>query len=134
MESFRDPKTDPRCAEYGCAAGRSCKSTGECANGLSCVRGVCTRVDPFAKIKSDDTDDERDAKNDRHKWEDRREDRDDRKRHRDRREDKDATASPVRYSSVLRGGRTRPRVGCLVRNEWARVTSSAGRRTPAEIV
>jgi hypothetical protein len=46
LEGYRDPKTDPNCAEYGCAAGRSCKNTGECANGLSCKSGVCARVRP----------------------------------------------------------------------------------------
>ena len=58
---LRDPKTDPNCKEYGCAAGRSCTSVSDCANGLSCKDGVCTRVNPFEKHDTDtdtDTDNE----------------------------------------------------------------------------
>ena len=35
------------CREYGCPIGNSCKTSGECANGLSCVRQTCVRNDPF---------------------------------------------------------------------------------------
>jgi hypothetical protein len=43
----KDPETDPGCAEYGCAEGRLCDDSGDCANGLSCSKGKCRRVDPF---------------------------------------------------------------------------------------
>lgn len=47
VEPYRDPATDPNCAEYGCAAGRACKTTSDCASGLSCVNLKCARNDPF---------------------------------------------------------------------------------------
>jgi hypothetical protein len=36
------PKED--CRGYGCPVGFACDRTGECANGLSCIKGKCTRV------------------------------------------------------------------------------------------
>jgi hypothetical protein len=43
----------PQCSEYGCAEGRNCKETGDCANGLSCVRGKCARQNPFSEKNMD---------------------------------------------------------------------------------
>ena len=39
---YGDPATDPNCKAYGCARGRACQRTGDCANGLSCLDGRCT--------------------------------------------------------------------------------------------
>jgi hypothetical protein len=49
-ESFYgDPATDPDCARYGCAEGRACERTGDCANGLSCINSKCQRYNPFTR-------------------------------------------------------------------------------------
>jgi len=42
------------CTKYGCPAGLACKTSGDCANGLSCVRDVCRRVNPFDTDSDDD--------------------------------------------------------------------------------
>ncbi len=70
LEGYRDPKTDPKCAEYGCAAGRSCKNTGECANGLSCDNGVCARLRPEDRGHSYDDNARRDREKRRYAEED----------------------------------------------------------------
>ena len=43
----RDPKTDPNCATYGCPEGRACQISTDCANGLNCKAGICTKYSPF---------------------------------------------------------------------------------------
>lgn len=37
------------CTQYGCPVGAACSWSSDCANGLSCAGGACTRVDPFAR-------------------------------------------------------------------------------------
>lgn len=51
---FRDPATDPACNEYGCAQGRECQSTSDCANGLTCLGQVCQVVNPWDMSASSD--------------------------------------------------------------------------------
>jgi hypothetical protein len=43
-----DPATDPDCAKYGCAEGRTCATSSDCANGLSCIDTKCARTNPHS--------------------------------------------------------------------------------------
>ena len=54
VEEWGDPATDPNCAAYGCAEGRTCASTSDCANGLSCRNAKCTRFNPFTRSNLED--------------------------------------------------------------------------------
>lgn len=47
----RAPAVEPwaECSEHGCSEGRPCASSSECANGLTCRAGVCTKFNPFTR-------------------------------------------------------------------------------------